>query len=36
MNEKDSIIYDIDENGDISIEVGAYKNGKPVFTQLKK
>ena len=36
MNEKNSIIYDIDENGDISIEVGAYKNGKPVFTKVNK
>jgi len=31
-NETDSIIYDLDENGDISVEVGKYKNGKPVFT----
>ena len=33
MNEKDSIIYDVDENGDVSIEVGVYKNGKPVFNK---
>ena len=31
MNETDSIIYDVDENGDISLEVGIYKNGKPTF-----
>ena len=30
-NEKDSVIYAADENGDISIEAGVYKNGKPVF-----
>jgi hypothetical protein len=33
MNEKDSIIYDVDENGDVSVEVGVYKNGKPVFNK---
>ena len=31
MNEIDSIIYDADENGDISLEVGIYKQGKPTF-----
>ena len=33
MNFVDSIIYDVDENGDISIEVGVYKNGKPTFNK---
>ena len=33
MNEKDSIIYEADSNGDISLEVGKYVNGKPVFTK---
>ena len=31
MNEVDSIIYLADENGDVSIEAGIYKNGKPTF-----
>ena len=31
FNEVDSIIYDTDENGDVSVEVGEYKNGKPTF-----
>jgi hypothetical protein len=35
MNEIDSIIYDVDENGDISLEVGIYKEGKPVFYKKK-
>ena len=30
-NEIDSTIYDLDENGDISVEVGQYKKGKPIF-----
>ena len=30
-NEVDSVIYDADENGDISIEVGVYKAGVPTF-----
>ena len=30
-NEKDSVIYAADENGEITIEAGLYKNGKPVF-----
>jgi len=30
-NEIDSIIYDVDENGDISLEVGVFKNGKAKF-----
>jgi hypothetical protein len=30
-NEKDSIIYEADASGDISIEAGIYKNGKPTF-----
>jgi hypothetical protein len=30
-NEIDSIIYDVDENGDISLEVGVFKNGKANF-----
>ena len=30
-NETDSIIYEADEEGEITIEAGAYKNGKPVF-----
>ena len=34
-NEVDSIIYAADENGDISIEAGIYKNGKPVFNKTK-
>ena len=33
MNETDSIIYDADENGEISLEVGVYKNGKPTFNK---
>jgi hypothetical protein len=33
MNEIDSVIYDADENGDISIEVGKYKKGKPIFNK---
>jgi len=35
MNETDSVIYDVDENGDISLEVGIYKQGKPVFYKKK-
>jgi YHS domain-containing protein len=31
MNETDSIIYEADENGEITIEAGVYKNGKPTF-----
>jgi hypothetical protein len=30
-NEIDSVIYDVDENGDISLEVGIFKNGKAKF-----
>ena len=30
-NEVDSVIYDADENGDISIEVGVYKAGVPIM-----
>lgn len=30
-DEQNGIIYDVDENGDISIEVGKYKNGKPII-----
>ena len=30
-NETDSIIYEADEEGEITIEAGVYKNGKPVF-----
>jgi len=30
-NEVDSVIYDADENGDISIEVGVYNAGVPTF-----
>jgi len=30
-NEIDSVIYDTDENGDVSLEVGKYNKGKPVF-----
>jgi hypothetical protein len=30
-NEINSIIYAVDKDGDISIEAGIYKNGKPVF-----
>ena len=33
MNETDSIIYDVDENGDVSLEVGIYKSGKPTFNK---
>jgi len=32
-NEVDSIIYVADDNGDISEEVGVFKNGKPVFNK---
>jgi hypothetical protein len=35
MNEVDSVIYDADENGDISIEVGIYKAGVPTFKPFK-
>ena len=31
QNEKDSPIYEADENGDISMEVGVYKKGLPTF-----
>jgi len=31
FNQIDSIIYAEDENGDISVEVGKYVNGKPVI-----
>ena len=30
-NEKSGVIYGIDSNGDVSLEVGVYKDGKPVF-----
>jgi YHS domain-containing protein len=30
-NEQNSVIYAADESGDITIEAGVYKNGKPVF-----
>ena len=30
-DEKNGIIYDLDENGDISVEVGKYSNGKPIL-----
>jgi hypothetical protein len=30
-NETDSIIYEADEEGEITIEAGVYKNGKPIF-----
>ncbi len=30
-NEKNSVIYAADENGEITIEAGKYVNGKPVF-----
>ena len=30
-NEKNSVIYAADEDGEITIEAGVYKNGKPVF-----
>jgi len=30
-NEINGIIYDVDENGDVSLEVGVYKNSKPIF-----
>jgi len=30
-NEIDSIIYEADSSGDISVEAGIYKNGKPTF-----
>ena len=30
-NELNSVIYAADESGDITIEAGVYKNGKPVF-----
>jgi hypothetical protein len=31
MNEIDSIIYEADEEGEITIDAGIYKNGKPTF-----
>jgi YHS domain-containing protein len=31
QNEKNGPIYEADENGEISMEVGVYKNGKPTF-----
>jgi hypothetical protein len=34
-NEVDSIIYEADENDEISIEAGIYKNGKPTFYKTK-
>ena len=34
-NEVDSVIYEADENGDISVEAGVYKNGKPTFYAKK-
>ncbi len=34
-NEKNGTIYDVDENGDVSIEVGQYKDGKPTFWSTK-
>jgi len=34
-NEVDSVIYDVDENGDVSIEAGIYKNGKPILHKSK-
>ena len=33
VNETNSIIYEADASGDISIEAGKYNNGKPVFTK---
>jgi len=30
-NEKNSVIYAADEDGEITIEAGVYKNGKPIF-----
>jgi hypothetical protein len=30
-NEKNGTIYGLDENGDVSLEVGVYKAGKPTF-----
>ena len=30
-NEKSGVIYGIDSNGDVSLEVGVYKDGKPIF-----
>lgn len=30
-NEKSGVIYGVDENGDVSLEVGVYKDGKPTF-----
>jgi hypothetical protein len=31
QNEIDSIIYEADEEGEITIEAGMFKNGKAVF-----
>ena len=31
MNEVDSIIYEADEEGEITIDAGIYKNGAPTF-----
>ena len=33
LNLQDSVIYDLDENGDISVEVGKFVKGKPVFNK---
>ena len=30
-NEQNGTIYDVDENGDVSLEVGVYKDGTPTF-----
>jgi hypothetical protein len=35
LNNIDSIIYDVDANGDISIEVGKFVNGKPKLNKSK-
>ena len=31
MNEVDSIIYDIDDNGEVSVEAGIFQKGKPLL-----
>lgn len=34
-NEQNGTIYDVDENGDVSMEVGVYKNGVATFYKSK-
>jgi len=32
-NETSGVIYGVDDDGDVSLEVGVYKNGKPIFNR---